>query len=60
LQLDLFEQPALYYRLVRLFSPSLRPYTNIESTFERLLDLGATELEPVVDVGEGIKVASVR
>src|ERR1035437_8779261 len=33
---------------------------NIESTFERLLDLGATALEPGVEVGEGIKVAAVR
>jgi predicted enzyme related to lactoylglutathione lyase len=28
--------------------------------FERLLALGATELEPVTDVGEGIKVAAVK
>jgi predicted enzyme related to lactoylglutathione lyase len=33
---------------------------DIESTVERLLDLGATELEPVVEVGEGIKVAAVQ
>jgi catechol 2,3-dioxygenase-like lactoylglutathione lyase family enzyme len=29
------------------------------SEFQRLLDLGATSFEPVKDVGEGIKVASV-
>lgn len=28
--------------------------------FERLLALGATELEPVTEVGEGIKVAAVK
>ena len=28
--------------------------------FERLLALGATALEPVADVGEGIKVAAVK
>jgi len=33
---------------------------HIESTFERLLDLGAIELEPVREVGEGIKVAAVQ
>lgn len=27
---------------------------------QRLLDLGATQLEPVTDVGEGIKVAAVK
>ena len=27
--------------------------------FERLIELGATSFEPVMDVGEGIKVASV-
>lgn len=31
-----------------------------KAEFERLLALGATELEPVTDVGEGIKVAAVR
>lgn len=30
-----------------------------EAAFERLLELGATSLEPVQDVGEGIKVAAV-
>lgn len=34
--------------------------SNIESAFQRLLDLGAEELEPVTDVGEGIKVAAVK
>ncbi|MGH8050978.1 MAG: VOC family protein [Arenimonas sp.] len=34
--------------------------TNIEAAFKRLLSLGATELEPVTDVGGGIKVASVQ
>ncbi len=33
---------------------------DIESAFQRLLDLGAESLEPVTDVGEGIKVASVK
>lgn len=33
---------------------------DIESTFARLLDLGASVLDPVVEVGEGIKVAAVR
>lgn len=28
--------------------------------FERLLKIGATELDPVTDVGEGIKVAAVK
>ncbi len=31
-----------------------------KSAFERLLSLGATELEQVTDVGEGIKVAAVK
>jgi len=31
-----------------------------QAAVERLLSLGATELEPVTDVGEGIKVAAVR
>lgn len=30
------------------------------AVFARLLELGATQLEPVTDVGEGIKVAAVR
>ena len=34
--------------------------SNIERAFQRLLDLGAEELEPVTDVGEGIKVAAVK
>ena len=33
---------------------------NIESAYARLLELGASALEPVTDVGEGIKVAAVR
>jgi predicted enzyme related to lactoylglutathione lyase len=33
---------------------------NAASALERLLALGATPLEPVTDVGEGIKVAAVR
>src|SRR5512140_3390674 len=33
---------------------------NAEAGFQRLLALGATTLEPVTDVGEGIKVAAVR
>ncbi|MEZ5313452.1 MAG: VOC family protein [Thermoanaerobaculia bacterium] len=28
--------------------------------FDRLLELGATALEPVADVGDGIRVAAVR
>ena len=34
--------------------------SNIESAFQKLLDLGAEEIEPVTDVGEGIKVAAVK
>ncbi len=33
---------------------------NIESAYARLLTLGATALEPVADVGGGIKVAAVQ
>ncbi len=33
---------------------------DIGAAFARLLALGATELEPVTEVGEGIKVAAVR
>lgn len=33
---------------------------NIESAFARLLSLGATALDPVNEVGEGIKVAAVQ
>lgn len=33
--------------------------SDADATFERLLELGATSLEPVTDVGEGIKVAAV-
>lgn len=33
---------------------------DIEIAFQRLLDLGAESLEPVTDVGEGIKVAAVK
>ena len=33
---------------------------NIESAYARLLELGASALEPVTEVGEGIKVAAVR
>ena len=32
---------------------------NATAEFQRLLALGATELEPVTEVGEGIKVAAV-
>jgi predicted enzyme related to lactoylglutathione lyase len=32
---------------------------NIESAYARLLELGASVLEPVTAVGEGIKVAAV-
>ena len=34
--------------------------SNAAAEFARLIGLGATALEPVKDVGEGIKVASVR
>lgn len=33
---------------------------NASAEFQRLLALGATELEPVTEVGEGIKVAAVK
>lgn len=33
---------------------------NAEQAFARLLELGAVALEPVTDVGDGIKVAAVR
>ena len=33
---------------------------NATQEFQRLIALGATELEPVTDVGEGIKVAAVK
>ena len=32
----------------------------IEVAYARMLALGATALEPVVEVGEGIKVAAVK
>ena len=41
-------------------SQALWGVDDIESTFARLLDLGASVLDPVVEVGEGIKVAAVR
>ena len=34
--------------------------SHIESEFARLIELGATDLEPVTEVGEGIKVAAVQ
>lgn len=34
--------------------------SNIETEFARLIELGATALEPVTEVGEGIKVAAVQ
>jgi predicted enzyme related to lactoylglutathione lyase len=33
---------------------------DIESAYQRLLDLGAKALESVTDVGDGIKVAAVK
>lgn len=33
---------------------------DIDAAWARLLELGATALEPVTDVGEGIRVAAVR
>jgi len=32
---------------------------NVETAYARLIELGATPLEPVTEVGEGIKVAAV-
>ncbi len=34
--------------------------SDVKAELERLLALGATELQPVTDVGEGIKVAAVK
>ena len=34
--------------------------SGIESAYARLLELGASALEPVTEVGEGIKVAAVQ
>ena len=34
--------------------------TDIESAYARLMELGATALEPVTEVGGGIKVAAVQ
>lgn len=34
--------------------------SNIETEFARLIELGASELEPVTEVGVGIKVAAVQ
>jgi predicted enzyme related to lactoylglutathione lyase len=31
-----------------------------QAAFKRLLELGATQIDPVTEVGEGIKVAAVR
>lgn len=33
---------------------------NADAAYERLLNLGATPLAPVADVGDGIKVAAVK
>lgn len=33
---------------------------DIDACFARLIELGATALEPVIEVGEGIKVAAVQ
>ena len=33
---------------------------DIASAFARLLELGASQIEPVTEVGDGIKVAAVR
>lgn len=33
---------------------------NIESAYARLLELGASALEPIAEVGEGVKVAAVQ
>jgi len=34
--------------------------TDIKTTFARLLELGAVQLAPITDVGEGIRVAAVQ
>jgi len=34
--------------------------TDADAAYRRLLELGATELESVKDVGEGVKVAAVK
>lgn len=34
--------------------------SNIEVEFARLIELGASELESIAEVGEGIKVAAVQ
>ena len=41
-------------------SQALWGVSNAELEFARLIKLGATQIEPVTEVGEGIKVASVR
>ncbi len=41
-------------------SQTLWGVEDIEASFKRLLLLGAESLEPVTDVGEGIKVAAVK
>lgn len=41
-------------------SQALWGVADIEGAYARLLALGASELEPVADVGEGIRVAAVR
>jgi predicted enzyme related to lactoylglutathione lyase len=41
-------------------SQALWGVADADEVFKRLIELGATPLEPVTDVGEGIRVASVR
>lgn len=41
-------------------SQALWGVADIEAAFARLLELGATVLEPISEVGEGIKVAAVQ
>jgi catechol 2,3-dioxygenase-like lactoylglutathione lyase family enzyme len=41
-------------------SQALWGVSDARAAFERLIALGATELEPVTEVGEGIRVAAVR
>ncbi|HEY9098283.1 MAG TPA: VOC family protein [Thiobacillus sp.] len=73
-QLPYFDEPFYVGFAVGGFElgllPSAQPGTsgpqalwgvsNIEAECARLIELGASELEPVAEVGEGIKVAAVQ
>lgn len=54
LGLDPNAQPGLHG------SQALWGVAHAESAYQRLIELGAKALEPVKDVGEGIKVAAVQ